>query len=91
MQIYKNTVKGQVQFVVKFKGQVLFSILIEDEDWSTGYNGVPPPCGDLLYIDDYRASDTPLSTIPQSILTTSYQPDIVIHFLAVPTFGFCVL
>ena len=39
-------------------------------------------CGDAVVyadIDGYRASDTPLATIPPSIVHTPYRPDIVIY------------
>jgi len=40
-------------------------------------------CGDsVVYadIDGYRATNAPLATILPSIITTSYHPDIAIHY-----------
>ena len=51
--------------------QVLLSLLVDIGEY----------CDDAIVfarLDNYRAGNTPLATIPPSILTASYRPDIVI-------------
>jgi len=51
--------------------QVLLSLLVDIEEYCDDANV-------FADLDNYRAGNTPLATIPPSILTTSYRPDIVI-------------
>ena len=54
--------------------QVLLSLLLDIQKCCS--------CSDYAVfadINDYQASDTPLATIPPSVLPTTYRPDIVLH------------